>query len=86
MPLELPPQKRPTQPSKLEAGTSLLRCIERVAGGINPILMIFALGLAILDFTCYAGIVISRQPFMHTAAGAATVQVGTGAGLTTAIR
>jgi len=60
----------------MEAGTSLLRGIERVAGGINPILVIFAIGLAILDFTCYAGIIVTRQAFMQAAAGTAGSQLG----------
>ena len=50
---------------------ALVRTIERIAGEINPVLMIFALGLGILDVTCYLGIQASRQQAMNAPVAAA---------------
>jgi hypothetical protein len=50
-----PPKPQPPEPR------TLLRGLERAAGEINPFLVILALGIAILDFTCYAGLVGSRH-------------------------
>ncbi|MGH7095420.1 MAG: hypothetical protein ACREFB_18045 [Stellaceae bacterium] len=43
--------------------------IERAAGDINPFLVILAIGLAILDFTCYAGLAASRHSAASAVAG-----------------
>ncbi|HVC54091.1 MAG TPA: hypothetical protein VND87_18885 [Stellaceae bacterium] len=48
---------------------SLAQRIERAAGDINPILAVFAIGLAILAFICYAGLAVSRQSVAPAVAG-----------------
>jgi hypothetical protein len=63
-PLKDPPNKR-----------KLLRGLERAAGEINPFLTILAIGIAILDLTCYAGLASSRQVVLHSTAYAATPSV-----------
>ncbi len=38
-----------------------MRQLDRVAGEINPLLVIFMIGLGILDLTCYVGLEVSRN-------------------------
>jgi len=42
--------------------------IERAAADINPLLVIFMIGLGILDLTCYVGIEMSRGRMIHAPA------------------
>jgi hypothetical protein len=41
--------------------TALIQRFERVAGEINPFLAILAIGIAILDLTCYTGLAGARH-------------------------
>jgi hypothetical protein len=50
----------------------LIRGLERAAVEINPFLAILAIGIAILDLTCYVGVVGTRQLVPHSTAYAAT--------------
>jgi hypothetical protein len=51
---------------------ALLRNFERAAGELNPFLAILAIGIAILDLTCYMGVVGSRQLALHQSGYAAS--------------
>ncbi|HEX5319908.1 MAG TPA: hypothetical protein VFW46_12170 [Stellaceae bacterium] len=50
----------------------LRRQVERAAGEMNPLLMIFAIGLLILDLTCYVGLQMSHAQYGQAAAAATT--------------
>jgi hypothetical protein len=65
----LPPKGPPRRPRPEAKTVSLAQRIERAAGDINPVLAIFAIGLAILAFTCYAGLAVSRQSAAPAVAG-----------------
>jgi hypothetical protein len=54
-----PKRKPPNNPEK--APISLALRINRAAGDINPVLMVFALGLLILNITFYLGMSLSRE-------------------------
>jgi hypothetical protein len=60
----------PSQPS--DPRRALIRALERAAGELNPFLTILAIGIAILDLTCYMGMVGSRQLVPHASAYAAS--------------
>ena len=67
----LPPTNKPPKQDR-----PLLHGLERAACEINPFLIILAVGIAVLDFTCYAGLagsqrVLHHQPLAnHAAVGA----------------
>jgi len=42
--------------------------IERAAAEINPLLVIFMIGLGLLDLTCYVGIEMTRGQTIHAPA------------------
>ena len=65
----LPPSPDPPR----DARRALLRRFERVAGELNPFLAMLAIGIAILDLTCYMGMVGSRQLVPHSSAYAASL-------------
>jgi hypothetical protein len=88
MPFPLPPDKRSPRGSGPQQPVPLRRGVERAAGDINPILAIFAVGLAILVFTCYVGLAVTRHPLAQAVAGSAAAVpalAGSG-GATTAAR
>jgi hypothetical protein len=66
------PSPSPNDRSK-EPHHPLLRGLERASRDINPFLTILAIGIGILDLTCYMGIVGSRQITLHSTAHAASV-------------
>ena len=81
-----PTPKRPPRRPRPEADTaSLAQRIERAAGDINPVLAVFAIGLAILAFTCYAGLAVSRQSAAPAVAGDNRAAVSTFGGGTAAV-
>ena len=43
----------------------LWRRLDRVAGEINPFLMVLVVGLVILNLTCFVGLVVSNLPMMQ---------------------
>jgi hypothetical protein len=45
-----------------------IRQLDRVAGEINPLLVIFMIGLGILDLTCYVGIEMTQGQHARGAA------------------
>jgi hypothetical protein len=58
-----PPQdKSPHDPK--EARASLALRLNRAANDLNPILIVFAVGLLVLNLTLYLGMAASRQPFI----------------------
>jgi hypothetical protein len=44
---------------------SLWRRLDRVAGEINPFLMVLVVGLVLLNLTCLVGLVVSNLPMMQ---------------------
>jgi hypothetical protein len=54
------PKRKPPNNAK-EAPISLALRINRAAGDVNPVLMVFALGLLILNITFYLGMSLSRE-------------------------
>jgi hypothetical protein len=63
-----PLKKQPQAQDKPAQRVPLMRQLDRVAGEINPLLMIFILGLGILDLTCYVGIAMTRGAHAQGAA------------------
>ena len=51
-----PLKKRPQAQEKPAQQVPFIRQLDRVAKEINPLLVIFVIGLGILDLTCYAGL------------------------------
>lgn len=66
------PEKQPHAKDRSAQRVPFMRQLDRVAGEINPLLVIFMIGLGILDLTCYVGLEVSRnqhaQPPAQTAA------------------
>jgi hypothetical protein len=69
--MPIPAAPLPKDPSP-EPRNLVLRGLERAAGQLNPFLTILAVGIAILDLTCYVGIAGSRQLAPHQQALAPT--------------
>jgi hypothetical protein len=70
------PSRRPSdeesQPQDKPAKrVPFMRQLDRVAGEINPLLVIFMIGLGILDLTCYVGLEVSRNQHPHNPAATA---------------
>ena len=66
------PKGEPKDPKPRSKSPPLRRQVERAAGEMNPLLMIFAIGLLILDLTCYVGLQMSHMQYGHPAAAATT--------------
>jgi hypothetical protein len=73
MPMPSSPSPKDHAP---EPRSPLLRRLERAAGELNPFLTILAIGIAVLDLTCYMGVVGSRQLAPHSVAYAASSASG----------
>jgi hypothetical protein len=69
-PQRQPLKKQPRAQDKPAKRVPFMRQLDRVAGEINPLLVIFMLGLGILDLTCYVGLEMSRG--QHAAGPAVT--------------
>ena len=65
IPPRLPPEKQPQAHDKPAKRVPFMRRLDRVAGEINPLLVVFMIGLGILDLTCYVGLEISRNQHAH---------------------
>jgi hypothetical protein len=55
-----PLKKQPQAQDKPAKRVPFMQQLDRVAGEINPLLVIFMLGLGILDLTCYVGLEMTR--------------------------
>jgi hypothetical protein len=67
-PQRQPLKKQPQAPEKSAQRVPFTRQLDRVAGEINPLLVIFMIGLGILDLTCYVGLEMSRGAHAQGAA------------------
>jgi hypothetical protein len=67
-----PLKKQPQAQDKSAQRVPFMRQLDRVAGEINPLLMIFMIGLGILDLTCYVGIEVTRGAHAQGAAVTST--------------
>jgi hypothetical protein len=70
--MQLPPEDK--SPGNLkEARAALASRISRAANDLNPVLMVLAIGLMVLNLTLYLGMAVSREPFpwspSHTSGG-----------------
>lgn len=61
IPQRQPLKKQPQAQDKPAKKVPFMRQLDRVATEINPLLVIFMIGLGILDLTCYVGLEISRN-------------------------
>jgi hypothetical protein len=43
----------------------MLRRLERAAGDINPFLIVIAIGLVVLDLSCFLALQVARLPLRH---------------------
>lgn len=59
----LDPRRRAQEKSAKK--TPMMRQLDRVAAEMNPLLIIFMLGLGILDLTCYVGLEMSNSQHMQ---------------------
>jgi hypothetical protein len=61
--MQLPPPHPDKSPNneKERRGSLVLR-INRAANDLNPILMVLAIGLLVLNITLYLGLALSREP------------------------
>jgi hypothetical protein len=55
-PSHRPASKRPRPQEKPAQRAPFMRRLDRVAAEINPLLVIFVLGLGLLDVTCFIGL------------------------------
>ncbi|HEY1794838.1 MAG TPA: hypothetical protein VGG57_01840 [Stellaceae bacterium] len=60
-PQRQPLKKQPQAQDKTAQRVPFHRQLERAAGEINPLLVVFMIGLGILDLTCYVGLEMSRS-------------------------
>jgi hypothetical protein len=67
-PSRRPTDEQPRPQDKPAQRIPFMRQLDRVASEINPLLMIFMIGLGILDLTCYVGLEISRNQHAHAPA------------------
>jgi hypothetical protein len=63
-----PPSKNKPSARPKNAPRSLALRIDRAAGDLNPILIVFVIGLLALNLTFYIGMSISREPAAWTQA------------------
>lgn len=68
IPQRQPLKKQPRGQDKPAKKVPFMRQLDRVAGEINPLLVIFMIGLGILDLTCYVGLEMSRNAHAQRAA------------------
>ena len=61
MPHPQPPKDNP--PNNPKDPASLVLRIDRAADHLNPVLMVFAVGLLVLNITLYLGMAMAREPF-----------------------
>lgn len=47
-------------PSSSDDNSSLIGRLDRIAGHMNPFLVVLAIGLALLDLTCFSAITIEQ--------------------------
>ncbi len=59
--MQQPPSPKRKPPNNPKEAVSLALRINRAAGDVNPVLMVFALGLLILNITFYLGMSLSRE-------------------------
>jgi hypothetical protein len=57
----LPPSKNKPPARPKNAPSSLILRVDRAAGDLNPILIVFVVGLLALNLTFYLGISVSRE-------------------------
>jgi hypothetical protein len=60
-PMQSPPSPKDRSSRGSPPRAALIQGLERVASEINPFLVILAIGIAILDLTCYAGLAGTRH-------------------------
>jgi hypothetical protein len=63
-----PLKRQPQAQEKPAKKVPFIRQLDKVAAEINPLLVIFMIGLGILDLTCYVGLEMSRDQHAHGAA------------------
>ena len=56
-----PPEERPRANAPKAARAPLTLRLDRVAGDLNPFLILLVVGLLLLDLTLYIGLAVSRQ-------------------------
>ncbi|HZK90429.1 MAG TPA: hypothetical protein VFC56_09815 [Stellaceae bacterium] len=79
--MEYPERPKPKAAASQKATrASLALRIDRAAGDVNPLLIVFAIGLMILNLTLFLGMAAARQPTLW----AAPHQAGPAAGTPTA--
>ena len=67
-----PPEEQPeAAQDKPAPRMPFMSQLDRVAGEINPLLVIFMIGLGLLDLTCYVGLEVLRGQHAQGAAPAA---------------
>jgi hypothetical protein len=69
-PQRQPLKKQPRTQEKSAQRVPFMRQLDKVAGEINPLLVIFMIGLGILDLTCYVGLEMSQAQHAQSAAPA----------------
>ena len=75
-----PPEDKPAN-NQTDGRTSLAVRINRAANDLNPMLMVLAIGLLMLNITLYLGMSVSRAHITGTSAAAAATTTGYGQGL-----
>jgi len=68
---QTPQDKSPNNPK--EARASLALRVSRAASDLNPILMVLAIGLMVLNVTLYLGMSVSRESSLWSARQATSV-------------
>jgi hypothetical protein len=69
--MQSPPSPKDRSSRGSPPRAALMQHLERAAGEINPFLAILAIGIAILDLTCYTGLAAARHlPFRAPATSA----------------
>jgi hypothetical protein len=64
--MQSPPSPKDRSARGSPPRAALIERFERVAGEINPFLAILAIGIAILDLTCYTGLAGARHLPLRT--------------------
>lgn len=60
-PARPPLKKQPQAQEKSAPRVPFMRQLDKVAAEINPLLVIFMIGLGLLDLTCYLGIEMTQN-------------------------
>jgi hypothetical protein len=66
--MQSPPSPEDRSSRAPPSRAALIQRLERVAGEVNPFLAILAIGIAILDLTCYTGLAVARHLPVRTPA------------------